>query len=198
MSMLVILVCALLDAGALSLPLDAWRTDQPMAMQDAYKWIYQATMGGEHAASDRAAAARWLQQEWESLDAPAPDEPMIEPLGTSGVVRLNLRPYRAAGGSPQAVLDAFLESATSYRPDKDTFLRTWHELGEYLRTHDVGRMTRPAWERLDAETRSRGYPAVHHSDTYTRAHRPAYRVLTAEQAARLVQPAIGGPRARSG
>ena len=155
-------------------------------MRDAYKWLYQATRGGEHDAPSREEAEQWLLCEWEELGAPLPDEPVVEPLGTGGIVRVNLRPYRLAGGDRSALLSAFLLSAAAFRPDRNAFERMWLALGDGLRAGAIGRLTRAGWEQLDAETRPHGYPAVHHSDTYAKIRRPAYRVLTADQARTLL------------
>jgi len=181
------IVTVALLAARLAFPLDAWRADAAMEVADAYKWIYQATEGGEHAAPSRAEAAAWLEREWATLGAPLAGEPLVEPLGDTGIVRLNLRPFRARGGDPAAVVDAFLASAAEVRPDPERFSREWHALGDALGREPIGRLTRAAWEALDADTAPRGYPAVHHSETYERAYRPAYRVLTAEHARALVE-----------
>jgi hypothetical protein len=185
---MILATAALLAAlGPLALPLDEGRSDPAVEIQDAYKWIYQAAQGGEHAAPSPEQAAESLQEEWSALDAGAQDEPLTEPLGGSGIVRLNLRAYRAAGGTPDALLVAFLKSAASFTPDRDAFRRTWLELGDRLRLGSVGRLTRAAWERLDAETRPNGYPPVHHSAGFAAIRQPAYRVLTAGEASRLLE-----------
>jgi hypothetical protein len=169
-----------------ALPLEAWAAEPVFEMRDAYKWIFQATQGGEHAAPSEGAAAEWLRQEWASVGTPGTDEPMIEPLGASGLVRLNLRPFKAAGGDRQALLAAFLASAHGFSPDRAAFERGWQSLGEELRRGDVGRLSRRAWEQLDGEMGPRGYPAVHHGEAYTAARHPAYRVLTDTRARQLV------------
>lgn len=182
--------------GRFVLPLDAWQSDPALEMRDAYKWIYQAAQGGEHAAPSRQQAASWLRAEWDGLRPERSDEPLAEPLGNSGIVRLNLRPYRAAGGTPDALLDAFLRSAASFTPDREAFRREWLDLGDRLRQGDVGRLTRTAWERLEAETRPAGYPALHHSDGFAAIRKPAYRVLTASEADRLLESLAPAGRKR--
>lgn len=185
--MLELVATTTLVVQTLVLPLDTWRTDAALEMADAYKWISQATQGGEHAAPSRAEAAAWLEREWATLGAPLSAEVLVEPLGDSGIARLNLRPFRARGGDPARLLDAFLASAAEVRPDPERFSRAWHALGDALRRGPIGRLTRAAWEALDAETAPQGYPAVHHSATYERLQRPAYRVLTSDRARALVE-----------
>lgn len=184
---LAILVASAMAASAITPPVDVWASDPAVEMRDAYKWIFQATMGGEHAAPSRDAADRWLRQEWEGLGPTAPDERLLEPLGDSGIVRLHLRPFRDAGGAPDALLEAFLASAASFIPAREVFERAWRALGARLQQAPIGRLTHEDWVQLDDETRKAGYPAAHHSERYTQAHQPAYRVLTAERAASLAK-----------
>jgi hypothetical protein len=179
-----VVVGALIAAlvSQLALPLDAWRSDGAVEIQDAYKWIYQATQGGEHAAPSRDQAAAWLRTEWDSLEPGPASEPLIEPLANSGIVRVNLRPFRAAGGAPDALVGAFVRSAASFKADRRAFEDAWLQLGERLRQGAVGRLTRADWERLDGATRPAGFPAVHHSEGFTASRHPAYRVMTAAEA----------------
>ena len=44
-----------------------------MRADDAYKWLFQATRGGEHAI-DREGALSWLQDEWKTLTPPRAGE----------------------------------------------------------------------------------------------------------------------------
>jgi hypothetical protein len=189
-----VVIALLTVVGQPALPFDQWRSDSAIGIQDAYKWIYQATQGGEHAAPSPELAASWLREEWTTLAMDAREDPLVEPLGDSRVVRVNLRPYRAAGGSPEALAAAFVRSAASFRPDREAFRRTWLELGDALRRGPFGQLTRAAWERLDSETRPKGYPAVHHSASFVASRRPAYRVLTSEEASRLVESLAHLPR----
>jgi hypothetical protein len=183
----VLLVSLLLAMVPAAGPYDWIRADDAIRIEDAFKWIYQATQGGEHAAPSRDGAGRWLDEEWNALGAPQPGEPLVQPLGDSGIVRLNLRPYRARGGTRDAILDAFIASANEFSPKPDVFAREWEALGAALKTGPIGALTRADWEGLDAKARPRGYPAVHHSDHYNDARHPAYRILTAKQADALLK-----------
>lgn len=162
-------------------------------VEDAYKWLFQATRGGEHAVADDTGPRRWLDAEWLTLGPPLPGEPLVVPLRPDGaLVRLNLRPYRVRGGSKDALLAAFVASARGFRSDPASFLAAWEELRRRLARSPRGHLTLEAWERLDAEARRAGYPAVHHHEAYAASLRPSYRVLTAD-AAKLIGVELPAP-----
>jgi hypothetical protein len=157
-------------------------------VEDVYKWLFQAARGGEHAAPSEEAARTWLEKEWATLGPSFPGEPLVVPLRPDGaVVRLNLRPFKAAGGDREALLRAFLQSARSLVPDPGLFVAAWRAFGRGLsgggeNGGDVG-----AFEELDRFSEKAGWPARHHSRGYAEARQPAYRVLTGEEADRLVR-----------
>ncbi len=174
------------NSSAVALPLDAWERDPAFHIEDAYKWIVQATRGGEHAVADEAGPRSRLGEEWAGLGSPLPGESLIEPLA-KGIVRLHLRPYKARGGDKESLLAAFLASARDFRADPSAFLGAWQQLGEQLRERPPSRLTPQAWAALDDRLRSRGYPAIHHSASYEEGRRPAYRVLTESGAQALLR-----------
>ena len=170
--------------------LDALAARPDAHIEDAYKFLFQATRGGEHAAPDPSSARAYLAREWARLpaDGPAPEEPAIEWLRHDGaLVRLHLRPAKAQGVPEDAVLAAFLAAAQAVQLDASGFTYAWQALGERLRERLQGHLTRTAWERLEAVTRPAGYPAVHHSEAYAAAYAPAYRVMRRGDAEALLQ-----------
>ena len=163
-------------------------------VEDVYKWLFQAARGGEHAAPSEDAARAWLEREWAGLGPPLPGEPLVVPLRPDGaVVRLNLRPFKAAGGDPEALLRAFLASARSFRADAGLFVGAWRAFGRALPREGEAGTEAEAFARLDREAERAGWPARHHSGGYEAARHPAYRVLTGEAAAALA-PAGAGTR----
>ncbi len=163
-------------------------------VEDVYKWLFQAARGGEHAAPSEETARAWLEAEWASLGPPLPGEPLVVPLRPDGsVVRLNLRPFKAAGGDPKALLGAFLSSARSFAPDPLLFVASWRAFGRGLAAGGANGWTAGAFEELDRASEKAGWPARHHGRAYSEARRPAYRVLSGEEAERLVRPGAGAP-----
>ena len=161
--------------------LPQWRREPDFQMEDAYKWLFHATQGGDHAVQDDSGPRRWMEREWKTLDRPKPGEPRVVKLDPEGrMLRVNLRPYRASGGESEMLLAVFVASAKQFRPKKDRFVVVWRQLGDHLKQHREGNLTYPAWRRLDGQTKKLGYPAIDHSAAYERSAKPAYRVILAE------------------
>ena len=180
-----LLTCA--PTALLDFAIPQWKTDKNTRIDDAYKYIYQATRGGEHAVPTREAAKKWLDGEWQSLGVKLLNEPTWEPLCPDGSIgRLNLRPFRDEGGKADDLLNAFLASAREYRTEPSTFTDAWAVLGKRLKKQGFGSVTHKEWKRLDGEMKKKKYPAIHHSDEYNKANRPAYRILTLDAAQWLI------------
>lgn len=183
---ILIIGCAT-NAALLDFALPKWKTDRNVRIEDAYKWTYQATRGGEHAVPDAESARNWLDSEWQTLGKPAPNEPIWEPLCPGEEIgRLNLRPFKEKGGKEDTLLEAFLASSREYKPEQSSFVDAWMELGKRLKKRSVGKLDYQSWKKLDTEMKAKGYPAIHHSDQYEKKKHPAYRILTLSQAKKLV------------
>ncbi|MGD9612386.1 MAG: hypothetical protein AB7V22_05730 [Kiritimatiellia bacterium] len=175
--------------------LEQARAEPELRIADAYKWLFHATRGGEHAVADEIAARQWLETEWATLGPPPSDEPLWVPLAADGRIgRLNLRPYRAQGGDPDALHAAFVRGAASFDADPARFRKAWRALGRELKNRPSGHLTAAEWRRFDRDLRARGYPACHHSPAYEQARSPAYRVLPAAEAQALLDALPAPPR----
>lgn len=155
-------------------------------IEDAYKWLFHATQGAEHAVKDESGVKAWLDEEWETLSEPEPGEALIVQIRHDGAVaRLNLRPFKARGGRKEPLLRAFIKSASRYKADKNEFEAVWRMLGCRLESETLGHLTHDEWNRLDSLARQRGFPAIDHSEECLQRCRPAYRVLTGDLAQSL-------------
>lgn len=169
------------DASLLDHAYQQWKETPEMRVEDAYKWLFHATLGGEHRVQGVDGPRNWLDREWASIERAQDKEPEVVRLTPDGsVLRVNLRPYKERGGDKGMMLWAFVFSAERFKADKSVFRRVWNELGRELLTKSHGHITHQAWERLDADTRKLGYPAIHHSKQYEEKYRPAYRVVLRE------------------
>jgi hypothetical protein len=134
---------------------------------DVYKLIHQAALGSEHAVSDLQAARERLQNELQALRAPHP-EPAIDPISPDGaIVRVHLSAYMAGGGHFDSLLNAFLRTSRKFHGQHET-------LEEYLR---LALPLAPGLNALAKSLSAQGYPAIHHSEAYRAAYKPAYRVV---------------------
>jgi hypothetical protein len=183
-----ILTC--LPSALIDFALPVWKDQPATQMEDAYKWIYQATRGGEHAAPDKEIAGDWLAKEWKTLIAPSANEPLWQPLCKDGSIgRLNLRPYKSRGGDPGDLVDAFVAGAYGFKGTETDFLAAWNELGKRLKNRLTGSLSHKKWRALNAEMKKRAFPVIHHSAKYNEAFHPAYRVLPSAQMKKLLEKA---------
>ena len=147
-----------------------------LEVADLYKLLHQATKGSEHAVPDRAGPAEWLAGELDELgDGPA--EPLIDVLGVGGpFARVHLRPFIAAGGDPERLLDAFVDTASDASGD---LAELQCSLAVAASIAEEGALSWSAteWASFTTALADEGYPAVHHSAAFSDAYRPAYRVI---------------------
>lgn len=142
---------------------------------DGYKLLHQANMGSEHAVSDRSTAAAWMEREWAEM-GDGPDEPLVDTLGTPArFARVHLRPWRRAGGAPDVLVDAFVQTANSSGADTAAVSCALDQMTGLAERSS--RWEPAAVQGLVTEQRAAGYPAVHHSARYEESVRPAYRVV---------------------
>jgi hypothetical protein len=180
-----ILLCA--PGALLDFAVKQWKADPAVEMQDAYKWLFQATLGGEHAVPGEDMAREWLEGEWKTLGVPPEKEPLWQPLcKDESIGRLNLRVFSAEDGKMNDVLTAFIESSKKFDRNKENFIVAWNELGKRVKKKPQGKLTRAEWEKVDTEMKAKDYPAIHHSKNYEDARHPAYRILTAGQYKKII------------
>lgn len=149
------------------------------AMQpaDAYKLLHQATLGSEHAIPSRAMAEQWLAREIATLP-PGPAEPMVDTLRMRGqFARIHLRPFLAAGGSPDSLLSVFVRTAQEAARDTTELGCALEAVRQMVAGHETG-WSADGVDQLFREAATAGYPAMHHSDAFEAAYHPAYRVVS--------------------
>ncbi len=165
---------------------DHYRRYPRLQLADLYKLLHQASMGSEHAISDEAGARAWLERELATM-GDGPEDPLIDAISPSGeIVRVHLRPYVAAGHNPERLLDAFLRTAREVRGSVER-LRGYLEETEQMAVAGRVPLSPDQISELMGRVARQGFPALHHSETYERLYRPAYRVV----ARAFLKPAIG-------
>jgi len=168
------------EVGSIMVAFGAHLEGHPHARaEDLYKFLHQAVYGPGHAIPNRRAAAEYLERELETPGPPLEGEGSCEMLGGEpALVRVNLRPYVAAGGKTELLLDAFVASANEDRGSTQRMQIVLRLAVSWLKCASRPDLSQEL-DALVAEVADKGYPAIHHSDDYREIYRPAYRVVTA-------------------
>jgi hypothetical protein len=156
--------------------LDAHAARYPgLGLEDIYKLLHQAALGPAHAVDGTAARLR-LQSEIETL-GDGPPEPLADPISPDGhLARVHLRPYLGRGLDPEALADAFAETARTWVPAPDKLARFCGCLGDLADSGGIA-FQRSAVESFMNARAAEGWPAVHHSTAFRERWKPAYRVV---------------------
>src|SRR6478752_3335886 len=133
--------------------------------QDLYKLLHQAAMGSAHAIDDTAGVRQWMEQELTTM-GDRPTDPLIDTLAPEGaVVRVNLRPWVAAGRSTGSLLASFIRSAASI-PQDTVKLARYLEVADSMAEEGSLPFDKGVWHDLVGAQRKEGFPALHHSPSY--------------------------------
>lgn len=147
-------------------------------IQDAYKLLFQSSLGVGHLIADTVAAKNYLLQEMGALtDDAETDETLIEFISIdSSMIRVNLRPFMRQHLDPNLLFQAMMETAIYNKKTKKDFAAEWREFIFLVRSGYL----RFDPEKLDAfnqNVAAQNYPMIHHSEFYSVRYSPAYRVV---------------------
>lgn len=152
-------------------------THPSMTPQDIAKLCYQAAHGAEHLLSDLDRARRYLEHELESTEADG-NLPLTEPI-SDAVSRVNLAPWKARELSAETLFDLFAATARVSGAGDDRLVAYLKEVSAYLSANQT-HIPSDEWQSFLAWYNSQGRPAVHHSEAYRMAEKPAYRIVLRE------------------
>ncbi len=156
-----------------------WTRYPEMQVQDWYKLLHQASMGNRHLGVEDSLIYNYLIGEMDRIEASA-SEPLIEYISPDSMtVRLNLRPYKAGGGDPAALFSAMQSTWDTVEPSTELLAAYWNDL-LVLSKADRLKPSADVFAGFFSEKSKEGFPAVHHSQIYNEAYKPAYRVLLRE------------------
>jgi hypothetical protein len=151
-----------------------------MQLADIYKLLHQAALGPGHAVDNPAAARKRLDEEIAALRGTDGTEMARDVISPDGrLARIHLRAYLADGGSADALSRAFAETANSYPASRDKLVKFCGCLGDLAQAGGIP-FGRTQVEEYFADIANKGYPAIHHSETFREAYRPAYRVVAVD------------------
>ena len=159
-------------------------------LQDIYKSFYQEAFGPGHIIEDEYSAASYFHQE----TSISTEEPyggyLYEPTGANGgYYRVNLYAINSGVLPAEVLLSAFLRSAEPVTPEGvKQWKKTWRQVARTAAQFGL-----PGYEAdkaaLDAILASDSPDkAVHHSDAYSTAYDPHYRIVRKDIFEQEVKP----------
>ena len=143
-----------------------------LQIEDVFKYLFQSALGCEHLLTDENAALAYIKSEYEAVSKS--DLPRVDLLdGDFSRVHLSLL---NGGLTPETLARLFFLSAREVSDGKAVLEQKLNVARELV---SVGSLPfeAKAFEAMLAQWRDRGYPAVHHSDSFRENYRPAYRVV---------------------
>ncbi len=168
------------------------RRHQSTTVTDLLKQCYQAAYGAEHLLTDKDAARRYLEREFDAT--PAKDIPICEYI-SDDICRVNIAAWKYRDLPVGDLFDLFAASAYPRENGRELLEGFLREAEEYIDAHEVTEVREDpeknrSFKRVNIfcengseiieEYRRSGMPAIHHSDAYREAEHPAYRVVDAK------------------
>ncbi|UCG44219.1 MAG: hypothetical protein JSU73_06335 [candidate division WOR-3 bacterium] len=152
-----------------------------MRAQDVYKLVHQGVFGPGHIIKSEEKARQVLEQEFSEVRSRCCMQAVesVEPLSPSGdLIRVNLETLREVDTAVELVLKVLVESAAAVRADPGTMSKRLQQALEWCGDHLPGQAD--DLRQLADTAEADGFPALHHSEVYLTAYRPAYRVVRKE------------------
>ncbi|MBQ2252935.1 MAG: hypothetical protein II328_03020 [Clostridia bacterium] len=143
-----------------------------LQIEDALKFLHQSAFGCEHAVTDESAARASVVREYESFEDSG--LPRVEPLD-GDYCRVSLS-WLEDGLSPDTLARIFFLSAKKEEGGRARLLELLAELRALTR-QGVFPFEAKALEEALARWETQNFCALHHSDAFRAAYRPAYRVV---------------------
>lgn len=168
-------------------------------LQDIYKSFFQDEFGPGHLAPDSTGAANYL--EYELAKMVSRRNHSAEPCGTGeNFCRAPLDLVKDSIIPKEVFLSAFLESARGFRePNLDTWKIKWTQILDEISKMNLNL---PGFDvdkkNLDEMLKSGEY-VVHHSQIYSEAYDPHYRIMLKGQWEGMnskFHPPAGGPNSK--
>lgn len=144
-------------------------------LQDIYKSFYQEHFGPGHIISDTASARRYLMRELSEKGKT--QSPYSESTGSQGdYIRIYLSAVADSLITAEQLLDAFVESANSWKEPTVSWLEKWEAIVSIIQTNKIEIEGFETDLPLLTEA-ARNNQAVQHSRRYNEAYHPHYRIV---------------------
>ena len=143
-----------------------------LQVEDVFKYLFQSAFGCEHLVSNEEAALAYINREYETVSKT--EKPYIEPLdGEYSRVYLSCL---NDGLQPETLAKLFCLSAKKEENGRAA-LEEKIEVAKELVVSGESPIDQEAFAQKLAAWQELGYPAVHHSNAFREAYKPAYRVI---------------------
>ena len=173
-------------ASTVRLAIEAQLKQYPAStLQDIYKSFFQDEFGPGHLAPDSAGAAGYLEYELAGMTSKG--NYTAEPCGTGEhFYRVPLDLVKDSIISKQAFLAAFLESARGFKePDSESWKQKWAEIVGEIGKMDLNLPDFEKDKKALKEMLESGEFVVHHSQAYSEAYDPHYRIISKAEMEKL-------------
>jgi hypothetical protein len=156
--------------------LEEYRLHPILRLEDMYKFIHQSAMGPAHWGMDSVMVMQYLSAETKNL---VPDKRVsslqyLTPDST--LVRVHLHPYLFQNGDINSLGTAFLATAKSFQPDTAR-MKIYIDWFLELVLMDRIKFDMKRCLAFFDKMKTSHYPAIDHSQRYTKMYAPAYRVV---------------------
>lgn len=147
-----------------------------LGIRDVFKFIHQSTYGCEHLISSRERAIESIRTEAAAWQGKASAGTTAEPLdGAYSRVHLSIL---NEGLSPETLGALFYLSAAVQASETEPSPKSRLDAARSLIAEGHLALPLDKFDREAAEWEENGYPALHHSEQFRTAYRPAYRVIS--------------------
>ncbi len=152
-----------------------------MEIQDVYKLLYQGALGPEHIIDSQESFEARLKKELEEMEPLAGDIPLWENIRPDGeLVRINLAPFRAKGGTEQNLATLCFWTASSFNGVRNDLIDAWNTFGRICGDNRIRKFSSENYSTYSSFLEKNNYPAVSHSEIYRNSYHPAYRLVRRE------------------
>lgn len=146
-----------------------------LQIQDVFKFLHQSAFGCEHFVASLEKATAYIAEEF----ATGVSQAQIEDLD-GAYCRVPLCILKS-GLTAETFAKLFVASAKKEETGLENLLKKL-KIAKEMAGEGLFPFTEEAFSQALEQWATKGYPAVHHSDTFRQAYHPAYRVMAKELA----------------
>ena len=144
-----------------------------MQPSDVAKMCYQSALGAEHLLLDIERARAYFDMEYASVE---PREGEIFECLSDNVCRIDLGAWKNSGLPSEYLFRMFVASASISQDGREKLVECIESVELCLGELNLS-FSLDDWKAFLEKYRELGMPAIHHSDIYRNAEKPAYRIV---------------------